>query len=706
MANKEKIKKALGNPTLRRALTNFGNNYVLAREKVFAGLDFEELRREIKAARTEVRKKLDFYVEQFRINAEKNGARVIIVHSAAEAKKAIVDILKAKNAKTVVKSKSMASEEIHLNEELVKHGIEVVETDLGEWILQLDGQKPSHMVMPAIHLTREEVAAIFSRALDREVAPDIAQMVKLARQELRDKFLKADVGITGGNIAVAETGSIFLFTNEGNARLTTTLPRVRISLVGVEKIVPTLKDAIPIMRALPRNATAQKITSYVTVMTAGAGQEHYVILMDNGRIELKDDPVFAELFQCIRCAGCLNVCPVYQQVGGHVFGHVYTGPIGTLLTAFFHGLDAAKDPQALCGSCLRCATVCPAGINLPELLLKLRQRVVESYGQPFVQKFIFERILANPKLFNSLLDLGRKFQGLIAENGEIKSLPFGLDNLTSFRVFPALAKERLYKKYRVRPKKKGTRGKVLFYSGCLIEHMYPDIGEDVFLVLEKNGYEVVLPEDLGCCGAPAYYSGDLQAAVRMAKNNIEAFLKHEYDYIVTACPTCSETLMHYEKYLEDDEEYREKAREVSRKVIDFTDFAYKYLAVGEGKLAGSYTLHDSCHARRGLGQVKEPRELIVKTGANLVEMANSDQCCGFGGSFSIKYPEISEKVFQNKYQSIMETGAEKVAVTCPGCLMQIAGGLKKQGAPVKVEHLATILAKTFRDGSENHHFLR
>jgi len=696
MANKEKIKKALGNPTLRRALTNFGNNYLVSREKVFADIDFEELRQEIKAAKTEVRKQLNAYIQEFKENAEKNGAKVIIAHSALEVKKATVDILKAKDAKVVVKSKSMASEEIHLNEELLKQGFDVVETDLGEWILQLVGQKPSHMVMPAIHLTREEVAAIFSKALDREVTPDIAQMVKLARKELRDKFLAADVGITGGNIAVAETGSIFLFTNEGNARLTTTLPRTRISIVGVEKIVPKLKDALPIMRALPRNATGQKITSYLTIMTAGAGQEHYIILMDQGRIDLKDDPIFSELFQCIRCAGCLNVCPVYQQVGGHVFGYVYTGPIGTLLTAFFHGIDAAKDPQALCSSCLRCRTVCPAGINLPELLLKLRQRVVALEGQPFIQKLIFERILGNPKLFDKLLELGRKFQGIVAENGEIRNLPFGLETLTSFRVFPALAGERLYKKYRVRSRKKGSKGKVLFYSGCLIEHMYPNIGEDVFLVLEKNGYEVIMPDGQGCCGAPAYYSGDLKSTLKMAKNNIEAFLKHDYDFIVTACPTCSETLMHYDNYFEEDKNYREKAKEISKKVMDFTDFAYKFIGVGDEKVAKIYTLHDSCHARRGLGQIKEPRELITNTGATLIEMPNSDQCCGFGGSFSVKYPEISEKVFQNKYQSIMETGAEKVAVTCPGCLMQIEGGLKKQGAKVKVEHLATILAKTYK----------
>jgi iron-sulfur cluster protein len=288
-------------------------------------------------------------------------------------KEYILALAREKGVQRVVKSKSMASEEIHLNKALEAGGLRVTETDLGEWIVQLAGQRPSHMVMPAIHLTKEQVADLFSKEVDERLAADIPRLVEVAREQLRGEFLAADMGISGANVAVAETGTIVLVTNEGNARLVTTLPRVHVAIVGLEKLVEKLDDVVPIVTALPKSATGQLLTSYCTMLTGpapdvdGGTKELHVILMDNRRSEMAADPQFKPALQCIRCASCLNVCPVYRVVGGHVFGKTYTGGIGAILTAWFDALKDSDDLQALCIQCGNCKEVCPGMIDIPEL---------------------------------------------------------------------------------------------------------------------------------------------------------------------------------------------------------------------------------------------------------------------------------------------------------------------------------------------------
>ena len=280
-------------------------------------------------------------------------------------KEYILNLARERGVKSVVKSKSMASEEIHLNPYLEKAGIAVKETDLGEWIIQLAGQTPSHMVLPAIHMTKEEVAELFSKEVNERLSSDIPRLVKVAREQMREKFLAADMGISGANIAVAETGSIVLVTNEGNARLVTTLPKIHVAIVGLEKLVEKFDDIGPILTALPKSATAQLLTSYVSIITGptpvtdGTQKELHIILMDNRRTEMSNDPKFKQALQCIRCGSCLNVCPVFRLVGGHVFGKVYTGGIGTILTAWFDELKKSEEIQGLCIQCGNCKQVCP-----------------------------------------------------------------------------------------------------------------------------------------------------------------------------------------------------------------------------------------------------------------------------------------------------------------------------------------------------------
>jgi iron-sulfur cluster protein len=335
--NKE-ITKALGSPRLLEALHRFGDAYLVSREKAFRECDFDSLRQDIAEMKDDVIENNREYLDRFTARAEEAGAVVFYAETAEDANRYIADLVLKRGVKKVVKSKSMVSEEIDLNLELIRSGVSVDETDLGEWIVQLAEQRPSHMVMPAIHMFRDQVAELFSRETGRNEPPEIEHLVNVARKKLRGEYLEADMGITGANIAVAENGSIVLVTNEGNARLVSTLPPIHVALVGREKLVPALEDAEKIIRVLPKNATGQNITSYVTwirgsVPSGEKEKELHIVVLDNGRSRLAESETCKSALRCIRCGACANVCPVYQTIGGHVFGHIYIGAIGIILRA-------------------------------------------------------------------------------------------------------------------------------------------------------------------------------------------------------------------------------------------------------------------------------------------------------------------------------------------------------------------------------------
>ena len=379
--SKKIIRQKIHDSFLRTALKNFAAQYPVARARAFEGDDFEALRDRISSARESALRDLPDLVERFRQSAEKAGATVHVCGSPEEARSAILDIIRDKGADCLVKSKSMTSEEIRLNPYLEKAGIRCLETDLGEWIIQLAGERPSHMVMPAIHKNREEVAALFSRETGRDCPADIPALVETARETLREGFLTARVGLSGANAALADSGTICIVTNEGNGRLVTTLPETHIALIGMEKIVPTLNEALDILAILPKNATGQKITSYVSLIRGPSdGRDLHIVLLDNGRRELAADPRFSEALKCVKCGACANVCPVYEIVGGHVFGHIYVGGIGLVLTPFFHGNENARDILGLCIGCRRCNEVCAAKIDIEGLILDLRERGAKIPG--------------------------------------------------------------------------------------------------------------------------------------------------------------------------------------------------------------------------------------------------------------------------------------------------------------------------------------
>jgi iron-sulfur cluster protein len=702
---KQSILDALANPNLTGALGNFSVAYRAGRAKAYEGIDFEALRDEIATVKSSAASHFDELAEQFTRAAEARGTKVFRTSDPAAVRDYVLALAKERGVKRIVKSKSMATEEIHLNKHLQDAGMEVQETDLGEWIIQLAGQTPSHMVMPAIHMTKEEVTTVFNTKVEDGQKPDIPKLVKFARGKLRPMFLAADMGISGANIAVAETGSIVIVTNEGNARLVSTLPKIHVAIVGLEKLIEEFKDIVPILTALPRSATAQLLTSYVSIIsgpvpnTDGSPKELHIVLMDNRRNEMAHDPRFKQALQCIRCASCLNVCPVFRLVGGHVFGKVYTGGIGTILTAWFNALKESDEIQSLCIQCGNCKDVCPGKIDIPDLILELRRRLAVEQGLPVIQKAIFS-VVNNRRLFHTMMRAASIGQIPFAKDGFIRHLPMFLSNMTEGRSLPAIAAAPFRDRIKEIKQPKCAE-KAAFYGGCLIDFAYPEMGEAVVKVLNKAGIEVIFPEGQTCCGAPARYSGAYEVAAQNGSDNIKALLAEDVKYVVSACPTCTVALKHdFAAHLEAVGRTDElpAAKELAAKTWDFSTLASMLLEQGRLKLKKGieptqFSYHDSCHFKRTLHADQTPRNIMKQAGHELVEMDECDMCCGMGGSYTIKMPEISAPILQRKLQNIEKTGVPLLLTDCPGCTMQIGGGLDKRGSKIKVEHTAQRLAE-------------
>ena len=707
---RQRIDRALATPKLQEALHQFGDAFLISREKAFADHDFEELRGNIAAMKTQVRENHDELLQQFIANAEAAGTIIYRAKTAEDANRYIAELAKKKGAKLAVKSKSMVSEETHLSAALEKAGIQALETDLGEWIVQLAGQRPSHMVMPAIHMFKEEVAELFSKETGKQEPAEIEHLVEVARNQLRQSYLDADIGITGANIAVAETGGIALVTNEGNARLASTLPKIHVALVGIEKLVPTLEDAARIVQVLPKNATGQLLTSYVTwirgaVPSDGEEKEFHIVLLDNGRTALAESTQCQDALNCIRCGACANVCPVYQTVGGHVFGHIYIGAIGIILTAFYHGLDNAAELVKACIGCRSCVAVCPSNIDLEEIILHLREKVGDEEGIGAGKALVFRKVMQNRKLFHTMIKAASMLQKPVTRGERtIRHLPLFFSPLTEWRTLPAVADKALRDSFAQKLQQvEKPRYRVALFGGCANDFLYPELGLDLIEVMNALDVEVYYPLEQNCCGIPASYSGDKETAVELAKQNIDALLAGNPDYVLTTCPTCAMALkQNFVEYLKNNPAWAERAEQLSQKTVDAASFVLNHLGGGDifTDLAKSekITYHDSCHLKRGVGVWQEPRQLIEQSGHELVEMDHADRCCGFGGSYSLtSHPEIAKKILQDKVADIKSSGATCVAMDCPGCMMQIRGGLEKAEAPIRVQHTIELLAEALRN---------
>ena len=708
---RERYQQALDNPRLATNLTNFQQSWRASRGAMVDEVDFDALRSKLKAAKTDVVANLDRYLEEFQANAERAGATVHHAASAEDATRIVRELAHAKGVTTIAKSKSMVSEEIDLNHVLLPAGIETVETDLGEWIVQLMGDRPSHLVMPAIHLARQQVGEVFSEKLAREVSrDDVEEQVRVARDEIRKVFFTAGMGVTGSNALVAESGTVMMMTNEGNGRLCSSVPPVHVVLAGIEKLVPTFDDAVTQLRLLARSATAQRLTSYSTFISGPTpGHEMHIILVDNGRRQMAAQPEFMEALHCIRCAACANVCPPYREVGGHVFGHIYTGAIGLVVTPFHHGLEAGAGPQSLCLSCNACETVCPVGIPLPRQILDVRKLVVAKKGLPRVKRGVLGT-LARPRAFNLVTRIGQRAQLPATRGGRfvrMRKAPI-LRKQTRWRSLPALARQPLRDRVPtgttvaaaepVVPN--GAAGlTVALFPGCMTDRLYPEQGEAIATSLKHLGVSLAFPARLNCCGLPANNSGDAADAMRMARQTIRALEAIEADSIVSGSASC--VAMMTEDYLHlfrDDPRWLKRAEALAARVTDFTSFLDGVANLPAGSLANGdsqpIAYHDSCQGLNALGLRREPRRILGDVlGYEIRDLTENTLCCGFGGSFSFDYPAVAERLMNRKLDDAEATGAPVLVTDNQGCIMHLRGGCDAAGRPLRIRHLAELVAE-------------
>jgi L-lactate dehydrogenase complex protein LldF len=443
--------EALGNANLQKALTLMRSGFPERRAATVARLpEFEALREQGKAIKDHTLAHLDFYLETFEKRVVAQGGQVHWCRTPQEARETVLGLCRRLDAKTVTKGKTMIAEEIALNEFLEANGVTPVETDLGEYIIQIRKEYPSHIIAPAIHLVKEQVADSF-RATHKDLDPkrvldEAPALVAEARGVLRQKFLAADVGITGANLCIAETGSTIIVTNEGNGDLTQTLPKAHIVLASLEKLVPTLEDAATILRLLARSATGQEFSSYTTLSTGprraddtdGPG-EYHVVFLDNGRSAMLGTE-FQDMLRCIRCGACMNHCPVYATVGGHAYGWVYPGPMGAVLTPSLIGIDQAGHLPNASTFCGRCESVCPMKIPLPKMMRHWREREFAAQRAPVAYRYglaVWAFVAQRPPLYRIATALATRFLGMIGRRrGRFRSLPLA-DGWTQGRDMPA-----------------------------------------------------------------------------------------------------------------------------------------------------------------------------------------------------------------------------------------------------------------------------
>jgi L-lactate dehydrogenase complex protein LldF len=676
---RKRVRKALNDPSLQRALRQAMTGLRERRNRGFQSYDFQTGRADLKQRRLANLNRLPELLEEFKQRLEEVDGRFHYARDAEEARRIIGEICTRAGAGIVTKSKSMATEEILLNPYLESLGMEVVETDLGERMVQLTHSHPSHIIAPAIHLTKEDAAAVFG------VEPTIKAIQDEARRSLREKFINASVGISGANAAIAETGTVMIVTNEGNADLTVTLPPVHIALFGIDKIVATLDDATSMLRMLPRSGTGQRMSAYVNFVTGpsrsgdieqslaigvhGPGEMHCVVL-DNGRTEMRADPIMREAMTCIRCGACSNACPPFMAVGGHQFGHIYNGPIGLVLTPFHHGHKVDDFPNSLCVQCNACQEICPVDIPLPRQILEHRR----SARKPIWKTAMLD--LWASTLVDPALRLAAPFSGLVPGA-------------------PAALATKPYRD-RVQPTPPGDSlgPTATIFASCLVDRILPGEGEALERILKAAGYRVAFPEDQWCCGLICANAGKFELGAKLSRQ-LHTALEGSLGPIITPSASCFGAFTMDAAEWGVDTEGREA---VASRMRDSTRFVLELLEerpdlVSRDLPRTRIAYHDSCQSLRQLGLKAEPRRVLELAGYEVVELPDIANCCGFGGTFSIEWPEVASRILDWKLEAVEKTGSAILASDNPGCLMHIGGGASNRGLDLRVAHVLELVAE-------------
>jgi len=691
LRTRQRAKKALKDVNLQMALGRASSQHNKKYLQTSREIPWEEYKQKARVIREKNIGQLPELIERFSQEAEKAGARVHRASAPQDAIDTILRIAREKKARLIVKSKSMVSEEIGLNDALEKSGLQVVETDLGEWIIQLAGDRPSHITAPALHLTKEKISEILSRRLGWPVPADAREIVRIAREEMRPHFIQADIGVSGANFAVAESGTLVIVSNEGNVRLTTTLPPVHIALVTVEKFVETLEEATLLIKALTVASSGKKLTSYVSFITGPSSttdiekenivgvhgpQEVHIIILDNGRLALAENEDFKDVLFCLKCGGCMLVCPVFQSVGGHVFGGpVYPGGIGTLLTAMTRSLRESYRTLDFCADCKKCEEFCPVGIPTGDLLLRIK----ETQGSRLWEKGL-SSLFRSKALGENGARVLAVLQKVWQKDGYFRRLPLVW---TRGKRIPVL-------KFRKSRQEEPADGpKVYLFQGCLVKYFFPEVRESVVKSLAYFGYRVVTPPEQVCCGAPSHHLGDDKAVRALAEKNLESFAKEDPDVIITVCPTGHALLKNLYPRLDP------RASRFAGRIQDFTAFMASkgHLPPARATDKEEVYYHYPCHYLTELRLGDKPPGLLRSLGFDLAEQKEPPACCGFCGVFSVKNPQISAHLWKNKKKDILKSGAPLVATDCPGCLFQLRSGLETEDRTIRSRHTAEIFAE-------------
>jgi len=649
--------------------------------------DYEALRQAASEIKNRAVRSLPQLVERFASQVKKQGGTVHMAVDAEQARKTVLDVLSLHGVTRVVKSKSMTSEEIGLNGFLEKAGIEVVDTDLGERAVQLSGEKPSHIVAPAMHLTRHDFARLLKEKEGVEVSADPEQITRAAREVLRKRFMAAQAAVSGANFLVAETGSVVLVTNEGNGRLGPSIPPVYIVVAGIEKLVESLSDAATLLELLPRSATGQNLTVYTTftngpqIMQDGSLQDFHVVLIDNGRLKSVGTELEPSL-KCIRCGACLNTCPTFNVVGGHVFGDVYSGPMGVLWTAVTKGYGAANEFSDMCISCGLCSSVCPTRIPIAETIIKIKSTGSNRRGRRRSEKVLtsvgtIEKYASTaPWLWNGLVSspLGRFAMSLL-----------GLDARRSAPLVSG--------KLRIKSELGEPCNTFIYFSDVFARYNESEIGLEAKRVFDEAGLILYYPEEQTEAGMPYLSYGMVQKARRVASKNIEALVPYvQKGYrVVTTEPTALYMLREIYPMLI---EYQ-SARLLAKNSFSAAQTLLQYVEKGEIRLAKKFGAskvfyHSPCHAR-ALGGSPYP-ELLRAAG---YEVVTSDvTCCGIAGSFGYKKGvlgyELSVTVGEELFEQARGFDGDLYSTDSSVCGIQLFDLLKKRSAhPLKLIRVET-----------------
>ncbi|HTL51693.1 MAG TPA: LUD domain-containing protein [Planctomycetota bacterium] len=700
-----KIETALAEKPKRDALYSAmkrsrDNRTRAVKTELKTGLQFRD---EVRAIKDRCMDKQEELLAQFIASARARGTQVFLAEDGPAAIDYVLKLAEARGSKTCAKSKSLTTEEIQINHPMEDAGIEVIETDLGELIIQRVHEKPYHLVFPAVHKTAQEVAEIFRKDAGHELPPDPKVIMQVVRKYLRPIFLNADIGMTGANVGIAESGAIVIETNEGNARLVSSIPDLHICVMGIEKIVETNADALMMMMAHPVSATGQMLTTYVTLMAGrsglgdGAGRkerESHIVILDNGRRKMRADPIMKDALNCIRCGACMNICPTYGVVGGHTFGYIYPGPIGIPWTSEVHGLEKAGNFADLCISCGLCKEICPAQIDIPGMIAEVKHRDQQHNPPPMVNRF-----LMMAESFAKMGSLTAPLANFSMKNSAFRWLlekTVGIDRRRQLPEFRFNTFEKWFRNRKIPAHLadgKKVKRRVAFFMDIYANYNAPELGIAAVEALEARGAFVVLPPQQSS-GYPYIGYGDLDAARRTASYNVEQmvrYVKEGFDVVATE-PTATYCLAKaYPKLLHtaDAKLVGEHSFEIFEYLLRLEADEHADPSAGPKPLAGrTYGFHCSCH-QRPLTQGDAAMDWLRRRGAT-VTLYESGTCCGMAGTFGLKAGPLgyglSQAVGEPLFKAFKDSGVDTIVTESSVCAIQL-----REGTGLKVIHPLELL---------------